>query len=218
MHEKKGDAVRVKPGVKDVNFAVDLSGWQGRVLEILDDGNVDVAWDSHTLLHDMPASMIAACEEQGYGWETYAFEPGELEPAQTRDKPADVKRAVAQLERAHAWDWLGEEGELVRQVLGGLDPEDEVALIEAWDTYMQAHLTFPFEATVDEFQERGPLRAGNRVRVHSIVDADEFYGIIVHLQRGREPFDFPLCDLAALDETSENHAIIQSYRVWFANR
>lgn len=65
--------------MKDVNFAVDLSGWQGRVLEILDDGNIDVAWDSQTLLHDMPASMIAACEEEGYGWETCVFEPDELE-------------------------------------------------------------------------------------------------------------------------------------------
>ncbi len=214
---KKGDVVRVKPGVKDVDFDVDLGGWQGRVIEVRADG-VDVAWDSHTLLHDMPATMITACEEQGLGWETYGLDREDLEPAQARDKPADVEAAIDKLESCHAWEWLGEEGELIRQVLKGLNPDDEVALIEAWDEYMQAHLTFPFEAVVDEVQERGPLQAGDRVRVRSITDADDFYGIIVRLRRGQQQFDFPLCDLAAVDETSENHEIVQSYRVWFANR
>lgn len=215
---KKGDVVRVKPGVKDVDCDVDLSGWQGRVTEIGPDNTVMVAWDSHTLRHDMPAAMITASEEQGLGWETYGCDRDDLEPAQARDTPADVEAAIEELESSHAWEWLGEEGELIRQVLEDVDPDDEVAVIEAWDEYMRAHLTFPFDAVVDEFQERGPLQVGARGRVHSITDADEFYGIIVRLQRGRQQFDFPLCDLAALDETSENHTIIHNYRVWFANR
>lgn len=215
---KKNDVVRVKPGVKDVDFGADLSGWQGRVIEVRADGGVDVAWDSHTLLHDMPATMITACEEQGLGWNTYGLDREDLDLAQSRDTPADVEASIAELSRRHAWDWLGEEGELIRQVLKGLDPDDETTLIEAWAEYMEAQLLFPFEATVDEMQDRGPLQAGDRVRVHSISLADEFYGIIVRLRQGRKQFDLPLCDLAALDETSENHAIIQSYRVWFANR
>lgn len=215
---KKGDVVRVKPGVKDVDSDADLSGWQGRVIEIGPDDSVMVAWDSHTLLHDMPATMITACEEQGLGWESYGFSREDLEPAQARDRLSDVEEAIEKLESSHAWEWLGEEGELIRQVLADVDPDDEMAVIEAWNDYMQAHLIFPFEAVVDEFQERGPLQTGNRVRVYHIIDADDFYGIIVRLHRGRQQFNFPLCDLAALDETSENHAIIQNYRVWFANR
>jgi hypothetical protein len=62
---KKGDVVRVKPGVKDADCDVDLSGWQGRVIEVRPDNIVMVAWDSHTLRHDLPATMITACEEQG---------------------------------------------------------------------------------------------------------------------------------------------------------
>ncbi|MBN2393747.1 MAG: hypothetical protein JXR84_23645 [Anaerolineae bacterium] len=215
---KKGNVVRVKPGVKDVDFDVDLDGWQGRVIEIGPDDNVMVAWDSHTLLRDMPATMITACEEQGFGWETYGCDRNDLELAQARDTLADVEAAIEELESSHAWEWLGEEGELIRHVLKDVDPDDEVEVIEVWDEYMQAHLVFPFDAVVDEFQEHGPLQAGSRVRVHCIMDADEFYGIIVRLRRGRQQFDFPLCDLAALDETSGNYVIIQNYRVWFANR
>ncbi len=215
---KKGDIVRVKSGVRNVDFDADLSGWQGRVIEIVDDGDVEVAWDSLTLLHAMPATMITACEEQGLEWDTYRIDGQDLEPATVRDRPADVERALTELSLRHAWDWLGPESELIQEVLAGLDPDAEAALIEAWATYLQAHLVFPFEAVVDEFQERSPLQAGNRVRVHDITEADEFYGIIVRLRRGREQFHFPLCDLAALDESSDNHAIVQSYRVWFANR
>ena len=215
---KQGDIVRVKSGVQDVDFGADLSGWQGRVIEIVDDGGVDVAWDSLTLLQAMPATMITACEEQGLGWESYRIDAQDLELAVARDTLADVERAIAELRQRHAWDWFGPEGELIREVLAGLDPDDETALIEAWETYLQAQLVFPFEAVVDEYQERGPLRGGDRVRVHDITEADEFYGIIVRLRRGREQFHFPLCDLAVLDETAANHAIVQSYRVWFANR
>jgi hypothetical protein len=71
---------------------------------------------------------------------------------------------------------------------------------------------------VDEFQERGPLRAGDRLTVLGIEDTDDLYGVIVSCRRGRQRYDFPLADLAAVDESSPNATTIQEYRVWFANR
>lgn len=214
---KKGDVVRVKSGVKDVDFGGDIGGWQGRVVEV-QQGSIMVAWDSHTLLHDVPPEKIAESEKQGFDWTLYGLSPQELEPAEARDTPADVRQAVDELTKRHAWDWLGEEGKLVREVLQGIDPDDEFASMGGWYDYMEEHLTFPFEAEIDEFQERGPLQSGDRVRVHGLTDGDEFYGVIVRLRKGREKYHFPLCDLEALDEDSENYAIIRSYRVWFANR
>jgi hypothetical protein len=214
---EKGEVVRVKPGVKDVDFGTDLSGWQGRVVDVHAD-TVEIAWDSHTLRQEMPSEMITACEEQGLDWGVYYLPPHELEPAQPRDTQDDVQQAVAELARQHAWDWLEEEGEITRQVLKGLDPRNERELFGAWEEYLTAHLELPFRAEVDEVQERGPLQAGDRVRVRSIIDTNVFYGVIVKVRHGRRQYAFPLCDLEALDETSENHRIIQNYRVWFANR
>jgi hypothetical protein len=215
---KTGDRVRLKPGVKDLDFGNDLGGWQGRVTGISGDGGAEVAWDSLAPLYKMPAAMIAACVERGMQWEVYVSDADDFEPPQPRDTPVDVQKGIAELTRRHVWDWLGPEGELVRQVFTGLDAGDEGALIGTWEAHMQAHLSFPFDAAVDEAHEHGPLRAGDRVRVHSILDADEFYGITAGLRRGRKRYACPLCDLAALGEDSENRRITQAYRVWFANR
>jgi len=76
----------------------------------------------------------------------------------------------------------------------------------------------PFEAEVDEFQKRGPLKARDRVTVKSSVITGDLYGIIVHVTRGRRQYDFPLCDLEALNEKPPNHQTIRDYRTWFANR
>jgi hypothetical protein len=214
---KKGDSVRVKPGVKDADFGYDLSGWQGRVVEV-EDALITVAWDSHTLRHDMPPAMITACEESGMSWDVYLLYPKDLEPAEARDTPADVEDALDELYDRHAWDWLGEDGKLTRQVLAGLDTDDYYAMAAAWKAYMDAHLRVPFDAEVYEHQDRGPFRAGDRVRVLAITEADADYGVIVRLRKGRRQYHFPLCDLAALDESSKDGEIVRQYRIWFANR
>jgi hypothetical protein len=216
MEMKTGDVVRVKSGVKDVDFDIDIGGWQGRVTEVTPE-YVMVAWDSPTL-RAMPSEVIAESEDRGVDWTSYGFAPNDLEPAEARDTPADVEKAVAELRRSHEWDWLGPEGELVRKVLAGTSRADDYRQMKAWYKHMQVHLTFPFEARVDEHQERGPLRDGDRVRVHSLAMVDDLYGVIVHVHQRRQEYDFPLADLAALDENSENHDLVQAYRVWFANR
>ncbi len=215
---KKAMSVRVKAGIKDEDFDADLGGWQGRLTDKPEGGYITIAWDSITL-RAMPAEMITACEVEGLDWETYGLAEDDVEPAPERDTPADVEAAIAELKKLHAWDYLGDEAELIREVLAGLDPDDEAAILEAWADYMQVHMTFPFEAKIDEVQERGPLQAGDKVRVSRITEIIEPYGILVDVMSQKIGSRvFPLSNLEARDHKSENYDIVQNYRVWFANR
>jgi hypothetical protein len=142
----------------------------------------------------------------------------DVEPAPARDSERDVQRALAEIDK-HA-HWLGpdDEDKRIQAVLDGVDPDDEMALVEAWEEHLEENLSFPFEAEVSEWQDRGPLRTGERVKVKSIVDADDHYGILVEVRRGREKFVFPLCDLEVTDKQSPNYQFVMDYAVWFANR
>jgi len=99
-----------------------------------------------------------------------------------------------------------------------VDPDDEMALLYAWEDYLNERLDFPFEAEAAEFQERGPLQAGDRVKVTGINLVDDLYGVIVDLRVGRRKYAFPLCDLEVTDARSPNDQLVQDYAVWFANR
>jgi hypothetical protein len=150
-------------------------------------------------------------------------------------------RGVAKL---HAWDegfqpalfiiggggriayWLAEAA-LAERGRDGLDlfladvdaeRDDELAAFDAWDEYLTQHLTFPFEAEVAEFQERGHLLAGDHVQVLRISAAEDLYGILVRLRARRGEYDFPLCDLEVVDKASPNYQMVDDYAVWFANR
>jgi hypothetical protein len=88
----------------------------------------------------------------------------------------------------------------------------------AWEEYLTEHLVFPFEAEIDEYQERGPLQMGDRVRVKGISGVDDLYGIIFCLTKHRRRYDCLLCELKVINEDSPNYQLVHDYRVWFANR
>jgi hypothetical protein len=213
-----GDSVKVKPGYLDDDFDIDIGGWQGRITEILDDGEmITVAWDA-TTLRNAQNEYIARCEEEGYGWEEYHIGATDVELTSQRDSKADVRKVVTTLRKEFYWHGMGPEGEAIRQVLAGIDPDDEWEQMDRWGEYLEEILTFPFEAEVTEFQERSPLHSGDMVRVHGITDTDEHYGVIVNLRHGRKRYDFPLCDLTPTDQKSSNYDPVRTYAIWFANR
>ena len=221
---KIGDSVRVKPDVLDPDTeAFSLEGWQGRILDIRpqEDGPtiIDIEWDSITL-REMPASSIEACEEEGLDWTQMGLYPDDVEVTTARDTEQDVKHAQKELKLVlyKSYSWLGDEGKRIHQILSGVDDGDEMAAMKRWGAYLEEHLKFPFDAEVDEWQERGPLRSGDRVSVKNITLIDDLYGVIVALRLGRRKYDFPLCELAVIDKQSANTQLIQDYRVWFANR
>lgn len=216
---KKGASVRINDGVKDHDLGMDMSGWQGRIIELKPDDQIMlIAFDSHTL-RNLPREYVEQCEEEGMDWAQYYIGYDEVTPAEPRDKPADVKEAVAELNATVGWSYLGEEGREINKILEGIDLDDEMAMMERWRDHFERVLTFPFKARVSEWQEPGSrLRSGDRVTVLGIEDVVYPYGVLVKVKRQSGTFVFPLCDLKALNEGSPNHDPLQLYAVWYANR
>lgn len=215
---KIGDSLRVKDGFVDDELGQEMSGWQGRVKELYPDaGSALIAFDSITI-EQLPSTYIDQCEEDGYSWTEYGFGLEWLEPAEPRDKEQDAATVERTVSKYYRYAHLGSEGRDINKILSGIPPGDIMADLQAWEEHLLQHLEFPFAATVDELMTRGPLRVGDRVKVHDIEMVDDMYGIIVKLRRSREVFRHPLGDLAVIDESSSTHDLVQLYRVWFANR
>ncbi len=215
---KVGDSVIVKAGVLDPDLGTDIGGWQGRISEIEPQSNlIGIDWDSITL-KQIPDSVIDKCEESGWDWTRMSLSSTEVELTQPQDTEEDVAAIIEQIESQHRWSYLGEEGKGIQAVLADVDPDDEMAAFEAWKEHLEKVLSFPFEAVVDEFQERGPLRAGDKVTVQSLADVVGLYGILVKVKHKRRRADFPLCDLEATEPNSSNYRFLRDYVVWFANR
>ena len=116
------------------------------------------------------------------------------------------------------WPGPDDEDKRIQAVLDRIDPDDGMEALDVWEEHLEENLSFPFEAEISEWQDRGPLRTGERVKVKSIFEADDHYGILVEVRRGREKFIFPLCDLEVTDQQSPNYQVVMDYAVWFANR
>jgi hypothetical protein len=197
-----GDVVKVRRGFKDPDTNMDMSNWHGRITELYPEhGTTMIAFDSQTL-QNMPPG----------------YDLTDLTKVEARDTLVNVHKTIKKLASEHLYDCLGDEGEEIQRIMQSIDPDDELAALDVWLEYLEQELKFPFEAVVDERQGRGPLRAGDKVRVHVIEDVDEHYGIIVKLRRGREQFYMPLCDLATIDKNSPTYHLIDLYRTWFTNR
>jgi hypothetical protein len=215
---KAGDSIRVKEGVNDPDSDADISGWQGRILEIAEDESgqplVLVAWDSHTL-KSIPQSYLEQSEIEGLDWQQFYLRVDDIQHAQSRDTQRDVDDVVDELAYRVFWVSLGEEGKRIQRVLSGAKNEREA--FAAWKEYLQENLRFPFKAEVSEYQDRGRLSQGDRITVREISVVDDLYGIIVSGKWGLQSIDFPLCDLAVIGE-GVNRQIVSDYAVWFANR
>ena len=219
---KIGESVVVKPGAIDPDYGYDLTDWQGRVVEnhhVDEQKNplVTIEWDSVTL-QQMPSKMIEQCEEDGLDWSRMGLYAKEVQPTSPRDKIHQVQKVKAEIADKHQMDHLGEQGRRMQQILNRADRKGEMGRFKAWEKYLKANLTFPFEAEVSEPQERGPIRTGERVSVLGIEIIDDSYGIIVSIKTKRGHYAFPLCDLEALPDTSPNYQPLNDYVVWFANR
>jgi hypothetical protein len=213
---KVGDSVVVKPGIADPDLATDLSGWQGRIQEFIEGGTICINWDSVTL-QNIPKSFLEQCEQEGYEWQVYHLQIEDVEPAQPRDNERDIAKAVDKIRRQVAWLDLGEEGKRIHKILTGIDLEDTSNAFAAWEEHLSEHLTFPFNAKVDD-GDGGPLQTGDQVSVLGIAFTDDEYGIIVEVKHRSGKAEFPLCDLTAIGKNQQLNQLVKDYAVWFANR
>ena len=177
-----GDSVMVKSGVSDPDLGTDLGGWQGRIagVEKIDEKHtlVSIQWDSLTL-KALSLDIVAHCERKGLDWSVMNLYTEDVEPVAPRDAQQDVEDVVEEIESQTRYLHLGEEGELIQQVLTGVDPSDYWEAFETWYEYLEKSLTFPFDAEIYEPQERGPLQAGDRLRVRRLNDIADPYGVLV---------------------------------------
>jgi hypothetical protein len=216
-----GDCVRVNPGTKDPDFDAEIGGWQGRISNIDTSRSanlVTLQWDSITL-KNMPIAMIEQCEERGLDWAEMVLGADDLETSRPRDAERDVATIKAQLSKKHGWASLGEEGKRIQKVLAVREADEDLDEFGAWEEHLEKSLRYPFEAVIAEFQERGPLRDGDKVIVTGNADAtDEMYGIIVDVRVGRRKYACPLRDLEVTDKNALNYQLVKDYAIWFANR
>jgi hypothetical protein len=215
-----GDSVRVKEDADDSKVpGWNIEGWQGRIAEITDDDPpmLLIEWDSITL-QEIPEDLLVEAERNGSGWRRYYLFPRDVESTEPRDAPQDVKQLRRELHDYLRWVSLGTEGRYVQRVLERAASDDERAIFHAWEDDFSKCLSFPFDATVAEFQERTPFRSGDEVRVLSSTFSDCMYGFIATVRRERETMQIPLADLEACDEASDNYLPLRAYRLWFANR
>lgn len=217
---KVGDSAVIKPDVKDPDTGANIGGWQGRISdfnECEDETTIGILWDSVTL-KKMPHSMIEHCEGEGLDWREMYVGADDVKPSPARDTEEDVEDAIEEIESQTAWLSLGEEGKRIQKVLAGIDPDDTMEILEAWEKHLREKLKFPFEAEVSEHVSRSPLRIGARVTVKAISGVDDPYGIFVEVTKDRSSYEFTLCDLEATDRKSKNYQLLRDYVVWYANR
>ncbi len=222
MQFQKGQSVKVKKGVSCPDDpSVDLSGWQGRIVGIQKDQNknklLEIAWDSATL-KDMPESYIKSSATDGLDWASIYLFSSDVEQAPPRDSVEDVKKIEEMLNARFHWLGMGEEGERIFEIVEAVEGNDDRDHMQAWGRHLTQHLQFPFESIVDEHQSKGRFKQGDKLKVHGIETVDEFYGVLVACKARFRQYHFPLVDLAATDEDSENAELIQAYRTWFSNR
>ncbi len=220
QHLKVGDCVRVKDGLTDPDFDMDISGWQGRITtvdEYEEETIVAVQWDSITL-QNMPAALVEQCDEEGFNWSEISLTVDDLELASCRDDPHEVDHMIHKMSKHIEFAQLGGRGERIKKVIGSIDEENYVDALDAWSSYLQQTLVFPIPAKIDEFEEEFPFPRGESVSISHISGVDDYYGILARMDHNGTMVDFPLCDLAALDKKSKNYEAVKDYRVWFANR
>ena len=209
-----GDTVKVKKGVKCPDDAsISIGGWQGRIISI-EENLIGIQWDSITI-GAMPRKFMMESEREGLAWAEMILSAEEIELAVSRDREADAERIIDELENKYRWLDGSDEGERIFTVIAEVDADDEE---DAWITYLQRTLTFPFSAKITEYHGRGRLAAGDELRVQGLDEADDRHGILVHVAFKKEHFVFLLRNLTVLDKMSPNYTPIKDYRVWFANR
>jgi len=70
-----------------------------------------------------------------------------------------------------------------------------------------------------ELKETQPSYTDKFFLISFIEDVDEWYGLLVRVQRlcDKKQFVLPLADLKSTDRKSKNYQLLDDYSVWFVN-
>ena len=217
MTFKEGSIVKVKKGILDPDFGNDIGGWQGQVFEV--DGDLVCIDLDNITLSKYPDEYVQQAEEDGLDWEQIYLSIEDIEPAIPRITPANLTNIKEVLHLKHRWDHLGGfVRKRIHEVLKDTNITDEDDVMDVWGQYLSEKLSFPFDAEISEYQDKGPLQQGDKIRIHEIIGSDHLYGVLVKLRLSRKGYHSPLCIVKVEDKHSKNYQIVDAYNVWFANR
>ncbi len=240
MTLKKGDSLRVLPGVKDQDTFTDLGGWQGRIEEIDKEKEtyVYISWDSITL-KQMPLKYIMSALDEDYEYCLMWLEDNEVEPAEPRDRPEDVEEAVSELFEKYESGHSREEEQLIRQILDCEDLSVTEETQNKFYKYLQEHIKYPCIVTgTEDFSWEEPYLLGifddreyqklkktkpSYTDMYNLKESvkiiDELYGIIVRVKRISDNglFELPLWDLETADKQDSNTSLLKVYSFWMTN-
>lgn len=94
-----------------------------------------------------------------------------------------------------------------------------------WESWLNRNLTMPFEVkrVEDEVGFGGIKRKelfgiGHVMKVLSIQEDDDKYGVIIKVRESGKIGYIPLCDVEVTSRSNPNFWPVREYVVWFANR
>ncbi len=215
MIYKKGTVVKIKQGVKVEDIKFSIEGWHGRIGTSEYPDMILVELDS-VVMKSLPEDyIIKTLRSTGIeGFNHFYLNEEDVELATARDTPADVEASLDDVYKKYEWKaWSNgsPEDEMLAKIMAELEDED-------WFGYLEEYLTFPFEVEIRETHHRNAGDYLKKIKIHSIEDDDEHYGIIVNGRMGRKKVNYPLCDLEVVDKESPNYLPVRAYCIWFANR
>jgi len=93
-----------------------------------------------------------------------------------------------------------------------------------WESWLNQKLAIPFEVKRVEDEEgfsdrrsQKPFGIGHVMKVLSLFEEDDLYGIIMKVREGRKTGYVPLCDVEVVSRDDPNFWPVREYVVWFAN-
>jgi len=95
-----------------------------------------------------------------------------------------------------------------------------------WRNWLLERLSFPFEVERKEDFDSNPFSnnqnelfsVGHILKVISLEDEYDDYGIIIKVKERRKTGYIPLCDVEVTSQKNVNFWPVREYVVWFANR
>ena len=218
MTYKKGTVVKIKKGVKIGDMKFSVEGWHGRIgkSEYPESDMIMIELDS-IVMKSLPYDyIIETLQGTDLDWFNHFYlNEDDVEPATARDTLADVEATLKEIGSKYEWKAMSNgspEEELLAEIMAELGEDED------WESYLEEHITFPFEVEIKETSFRNAGDYGKKFKVYSFNITDESYGIIVNGRKMRKRIQYPLCDLEATDKGSPNYLPLLAYRIWFANR
>ncbi len=89
----------------------------------------------------MPRSLIQYCEDEGLAWREMHLGMNDVPPSRATAK----KMPREEIESQTAWLCMGEEGKRIQKVLTGIDPDNTMKILKAWEAHLGKKLIYPLK-------------------------------------------------------------------------